>query len=366
MSHEIRTPLTAVLGFVELLKEPALGEEERLKYLEVIERTGRSLATIINDILDISKVEAGKLQIEKSVCSPGSLIGDLDTLLRLRAEEKGIRLLISSAKLPEWLVTDPMRLKQILINVIGNAIKFTNRGEVAVHFEARDGRLVCTVTDTGVGIPSETMDLLFQPFTQIESAPDKRFGGTGLGLVLSRRLAQLLGGDVRLERSEAGVGSTFVVTVAFESARHPAARTLKPPTAVAALGGKRILIVEDSPDNQFLTKQYLLKTGAEADVVNDGLEALEAIEAKDYDLVLMDMQMPVMDGYAATGELRRRGFRTPIVALTAHAMKDDLERCLDAGCDGYLAKPFRRCALIETIVRHCRPGFRAGLKLKPS
>jgi signal transduction histidine kinase len=356
MSHEIRTPLNAILGFADLLKDTSLPRSESKKYLEIIERTGFGLLTIINDILDISKVEAGKLEIEKAPCSPKQMASDLESMLRLRCEEKGIELMFEMIGLPERIITDPSRLKQILLNIVGNAIKFTNHGDVKVTLHTQEHKLICTVQDTGVGIPLDSRHRLFQPFSQMDLSIRKQYGGTGLGLILSRRLARLMGGDVILKQSEPGVGSVFEITIAFEpdnTAAIPIRR--RPITSENSynLAGKRILLVEDSLDNQLLAQQFLIKEKAEVVIANNGLEAIKMMTLSDYDLVLMDMQMPVMDGYTATLELRDKGFITPIIALTANAMKEDLERCLHSGCDDYLCKPFRRGDLLTMIANHC-------------
>ncbi|MGE0528106.1 MAG: response regulator [Bdellovibrionales bacterium] len=360
MSHEIRTPLNAILGFVELLKEHSLSRRDRLRFVEIIERTGHGLATIINDILDISKVEAGKLEITKSVCSLQQILNDVQAVLDLRCEEKGIRLRISRVALPDIIITDPTRYKQILLNVIGNAIKFTDQGEVTVTWEHRGSQLRCRIEDTGVGISAENIEKLFQPFSQGDLSIRKRFGGTGLGLILSRRLAQLLGGDVKLERSSPGCGSVFVVDISITEGsveqRVSPARSSAMDGEGLSLRGRKILLVEDSVDNQLLAQHFLHKEGAKVTMVEHGQAAIEALEHGTYDVILMDMQMPVMDGYTATARLRRMGCRVPIIALTAHAMKDDLDRCLQVGCDGFLCKPYRRKDLIRAIQQNCHAG----------
>jgi hypothetical protein len=353
MSHEIRTPLNAILGFVDLLKDTSLTARERLQYLGIIERTGFNLATIINDILDISKVEAGKLEIEATTGSLTQLINDLRFLLGLRCEEKGIYLRFHHDGLPEHIATDLNRYKQILFNVIGNAIKFTKDGGVTVSFGIRDEILYCTVDDTGIGVLPENRDKLFRTFSQVDPSIRKEFGGTGLGLILSKRLAGMLGGDVRLEESLPGRGSRFVVTIAYKAGAPISRKPIRSSRTTRSLDGKRILLVEDSVDNQILAQQYLLREGAEVDIANHGVEALANMDRTSYDLVLMDMQMPIMDGYTATHQLRERGCRTPIIALTAHAMKEDLDKCLSAGCDSYLSKPIRRQDLISKIHEIC-------------
>lgn len=357
MSHEIRTPLNAILGFVSLLKNQDLSKDEELRYLEIIERAGFSLTTIINDILDISKVEAGKLEIEKANCSLNQLIKDLELLFSLRCQEKGIDLKFNKKSLPDEVVTDPTRLKQILINIIGNAVKFTNRGGVYVMFYMDGDRLICKIEDTGIGVSSENVKKLFQPFSQVDLSIRKKFGGTGLGLVMSKRLAQLLNGDVILVKSQVSQGSTFLVSV---KVGYVAEKTLPPKPHITLskdvypLMGKKILVADDSIDNQLLALQYLKKAGASVMIVNHGQEAIDATSKDEYDLILMDMQMPVMDGYTATTQLRKMGYHAPIVALTAHAMKEDLDKCLSAGCTDYLSKPFRGERLTAMAAQYCR------------
>lgn len=357
MSHEIRTPLTAIIGFVDLLKEPGLSRRDHDKYLEIIDRTSNGLATIINDILDISKVEAGRLEIEMTTCSLPHLLRDIKALLSLRCEEKGIDLKFEYGEIPQYIVTDGTRLKQILINVIGNSIKFTNHGSVTATFEVTNDKLNCIVKDTGIGISSAHIDKLFKTFSQGDLSIRKKFGGTGLGLVLSKRLAQLLGGDVVLRNTLFGKGSTFEVSVAFKAATMiPLKQENSAVTKTApSLQGLHVLVVEDSLDNQLLAQQYLNREGADVNTANHGAEALSVVAQKAYDIVLMDMQMPVMDGYTATRELRKRGVTTPIIAMTAHAMREDLQKCLRAGCNAYISKPFRRESLISIIRRHCPP-----------
>ncbi|MGE0764811.1 MAG: response regulator [Bdellovibrionales bacterium] len=355
MSHEIRTPLNSILGFVDLLKDQALHHEERLMYLNIIERTGYTLSTIINDILDVSKVEAGKLEISKTPCSTHELLSDLKFLLNLRCEEKGIYLDFRIHEIPSRIITDPTRVKQVLLNVIGNAIKFTEKGGVTVSVQQTATHLEWSIEDTGIGLTADGIAKLFQPFSQIDLSIRKKFGGTGLGLILSKRLAQLLGGDVTLLQSAPGQGSTFVVTIQLESAGeiHVAPKVTVSTPTTNPLAGIKILVVEDSVDNQLLAGQYLTKAGAQVDIASHGQEAIEITSHNHYDLVLMDMQMPVMDGYTATAELRKRGYHMPVIALTAHAMKEDLEKCLRVGCNSYLSKPYRRDGLIDLIHHHC-------------
>jgi signal transduction histidine kinase/ActR/RegA family two-component response regulator len=358
MSHEIRTPLNAILGFSEMLGDSALPAVERDRYLQIVKRTGKNLATIINDILDLTKVEAEQLRIEATDFSLKQTLADLHLLLKLRAEEAGIALEFhQKGEVAEYIRSDPMRLRQILTNIVGNAIKFTDRGSVTVVYEAAGPQLLFTVQDTGGGIAESQVEQLFKPFSQGDSSVRKKFGGTGLGLVLSKRLAHLLGGDVGLWESVPGVGSTFFVSVAYRPVeREEVVKGTPDPVPVEgdhvkALKGRRVLVVEDTIDSQLLLQLYLGKQDVEVEVANHGLEGVEKACATGFDAILMDMQMPVMDGYSATAELRRRGCHVPIIALTGYAMSGDREKALRAGCSDYLSKPVEFEKLLETLSR---------------
>lgn len=356
MSHEIRTPLNAILGFTELLRDPELNESDKKHYLDVIKRTGNNLATIINDILDLSKVEAEQMEVETEVFSLSQMMQDLQLLAGMRAQEKGIEFKIQRlGEVSEWIQTDQGRLRQILLNLAGNAIKFTERGSVVLTYEVRGHYLFFTVQDTGKGIPKEQLSSLFKPFSQGDSSVSKKFGGTGLGLILSKRLAQLLGGDIGLLESSLDKGSTFYVKVLYQpvfdsgkqlsEAQHEEVVI----TNYDHLAGKKVLIVEDTKDNQVLLNLYLSKLGMKVSFADNGEEGIKKASEEDFDIVLMDMQMPVKDGYEATRELRARGFRAPIVALTGYAMKGDREKCLRAGCNDYIAKPVSKSQLINAV-----------------
>jgi PAS domain S-box-containing protein len=359
MSHEIRTPLGAILGFTDMLTDPDLKKEDYLNYLKIILRNGRSLAVLVDDILDLSKVEAGHLDVEKIAVDIPDLIENIGTLFMLKAEAKGLKLTITSdQKLPTHLITDPARLRQILLNIVGNAIKFTSAGEVSIHVSLSNNGvsgtkskqwLTVVVKDTGPGMSKQEVERLFRPFTQADSSTTRKFGGTGLGLALSRKLAKALGGDVVLSRSAPGQGAEFTITVLAEPVAVkpqpvPVAETApatKPHPAATAktLEGLQILVADDSPDNRLLISRILHKGGANIDLADDGNQAVEKVRRNDYDVVVMDMQMPNLDGYGATRQLRDEGFTGPIVALTANAMRNDRERCLEAGCSDYLPKP---------------------------
>ncbi|HQU43017.1 MAG TPA: response regulator [Pirellulales bacterium] len=345
MSHEPRTPMTAILGFTDLLLdgEPNVSREEAL---EVIKRNGKHLLKIIDDLLDISTIEAGHLTIERVPCSPAQLLVETHALMQVGGQAKGLSLTIECRdSLPQLVYADATRLRQILLNLIGNAIKFTESGEVRIvaEYDASGQILHVEVSDTGIGMTEQEIAGLFRPFTQADGTTTRRFGGAGLGLSISKRLAVLLGGDVHV-RSSPGAGSTFRLSVPVQPIRAERSTPLPRPESCHLLAERRILLVEDSPDSQRLIAFVLAKCGAEVVTVENGQLAIDAVLAAkergvSYDLILMDMQMPVLDGYEATRRLRNRGQTEPIIALTAHAMKGDREKCFDAGCNDYLTKP---------------------------
>ncbi len=359
MSHEIRTPLGAVLGYAELLANKGIQGIEREKFISAIKRNGELLSNIINDILDLSKVEVELREVLLS-----DVLTDMASLLSLRALNKGIRLQVNyHGDIPKIIRTDVLRLRQILINIIGNAIKFTDQGSVEVTIKctkesAGQNKLTFDVKDTGPGISEENIKNLFQPFFQVDPSARREFGGTGLGLVLSRNLAKLLGGDVALVESSLRQGSLFSVSVnpgpveELNSHPLPAARQTEPEVVEnARLDNIEILLAEDCIDNQFLICTFLTKVGAKVDVVDNGQKALEMVKSKDYDLILMDIQMPVMDGYEAASQIRQLGYRTPMIALTAHALKGEREYCLKMGFDEHNTKPINRKTLISSVIR---------------
>ncbi|MGE3166905.1 MAG: ATP-binding protein [Planctomycetota bacterium] len=373
MSHEIRTPMTAILGFVEILMNETLSAAERREYMDTVRKNGDHLLSVINDILDLSRIEANRLSCEPRECPLGRFLREIDSLFSIRAREAGLSFEIEiETPVPRVITTDPVRLRQILINLVGNALKFTKRGTIRVATALRadaNGRpqLEISVTDSGVGMTPDQLGRLFRPFVQADETVTRRFGGTGLGLAISKRLAEMLGGDVTAT-SNIGVGSTFTVTIdpgpvgAQETVRTleelltaPPGRepaTAKDPTS-PTLAGLRVLLAEDGPDNQRLISFLLHRAGAIVTVAGNGAEAVAAWLATDssapFDLVLMDMQMPVLDGYAATRRLRELECGLPIIALTAHSMEGDRERCLDAGCSGYSTKPIQRAELFALI-----------------
>ncbi|MCA9310387.1 MAG: PAS domain S-box protein [Phycisphaerales bacterium] len=367
MSHEIRTPMTAVLGFAEQLQRDVT-EEERAAAVETILRNGRHLLEIINDILDLSKIESGQLAIERLACSPVEIAFEIESLMRVRSQAKGIEFMIEfDTPMPQAIKTDPTRLKQILINLVGNGIKFTDSGSVELHVGYEDGesgRLWFDVVDTGIGLTAEQVKRLFQPFVQADESTTRQYGGTGLGLAISQRLAGLLDGEIKVE-SQQGGGCNFRVEIGAprvkdtplidSPTRHRVRPTSGSQSEMASLEGLRILVAEDGPDNRRLLDHLLRSAGATVKIVEDGRAAMEvamqALEGDPFDVIVMDMQMPVLDGYEATRSLRRLGYARPVIALTAHAMSDDRQKCMDVGCDEYLTKPIDRLELTQTIAR---------------
>ncbi|MFT3789116.1 MAG: PAS domain S-box protein [Tepidisphaeraceae bacterium] len=367
MSHELRTPLTAILGFADLLTDGAPTPEQLTEFLQTIRRNGEHLLGIINDVLDLSKIEAQRLTLESLDASPRQMLNDVAELFRGRAGEKkiDIRAVIDPA-VPATIRTDPLRLRQVLMNLASNAVKFTDHGTVTLCADIgrkSSGKPVLrlSVSDTGIGIAASKLDRLFQPFEQADSSTTRRFGGTGLGLSICERLIRLMGGELTVV-SKPRRGSTFTCTLPLPATLPNEAATL-PSKPVdhepqvprmpinGRLTGRRGLVAEDGPDNQRLIAFLMRRAGAEVEVVADGQAALDRASASHFDFVLMDMQMPIMDGYTAVTQLRTRGNRTPIIALTAHAMDGDREHCLRTGCDGYCSKPLDPQKLVYTIER---------------
>ncbi len=357
MSHEIRTPLGAILGFVNLLKEETQ-PEVRSKYFEIIARNGKLLGLLVDDIMDLSKVESGHLELEQIDFRLDELIQEISELFQENFRQKGVSFAVQfEPGTPLIVQSDPMRIRQILINLISNAHKFTAKGSVELGVGVAPGdkpksQIIFKVKDSGIGMTEEQASRVFEPFTQADSSTTRQYGGSGLGLTLSRRLARALGGDITIARSQPGEGSQFVATIQVlipsqELRANPGNQTSF--TAELPLRHLTALLVEDAPDNQYLISQYLRKMNIEVDIANNGFEGLNKARSKNYDFVLMDMQMPVMDGYSAAKELRAGGFKKPILALTAAAMVEEKKMALGAGCNAYLTKPLNPGILIATI-----------------
>ena len=376
MSHEIRTPLNAILGYTAVLGNDELRGNERREHLETIRRNGEHLLGVINDVLDISKIEAGQMTVEPVEVLTVDLFSQVISLMQVRADAKGLALELEfETEIPRTIRTAPVRVRQVLLNLIGNAIKFTEVGGVRVivglETDEDGSTLRIEVADTGIGMTPEQTARVFQPFAQADSSTTRKFGGTGLGLHISRRLSEMLGGEISLN-SHPGAGTSFVVRVptgtehsaALTSAadaweemvalRHSEEQQARA-ASTDALTGRRILVAEDGPDNQRLVRHFLEKAGATVEIVENGRLAVERIEAglasgtDPIDLILMDVQMPEMDGHEATRRIRARGFGGPIVALTAHAMSEERDALLASGCDAFLTTPIVRPLLIETV-----------------
>jgi PAS domain S-box-containing protein len=370
MSHEIRTPMAAILGYTDLLMDPKIECSNRNNYLMVVRRNSENLLHLINDILDLSKIEAGKLTINKQRCSVVSVLADVANTMRPRAELRENNLTVEYiSELPEMIHTDTNRLRQAIINLVGNAVKFTENGQIRIkvtflnQWRTDQPAIKIEVADTGIGIREEVLPQLFQPFNQGDIAATHKFGGTGLGLAISQHIVELLGGEITV-KSVYHIGSTFTLIVptgnldGINILQHPIEiiENLSASNYTSDtnnLSGKNILVAEDSIDNQELVKIMLSKAGAKVVFAENGKVAVDKAEAGSFDLILMDMNMPEMDGYEATQLLRSRGYNRPILALTANAMSDDINRCLSVGCNEYLSKPIDRTKMMQTIAAYC-------------
>jgi signal transduction histidine kinase/ActR/RegA family two-component response regulator len=359
MSHEIRTPLNGVLGMADLLRGTPLSPEQR-RYCEAIASSGRSLRDLLGNILDLSKIEAGKVELEREDFDLAKLLEDLGAAYRELSSARG-NTLQAALELPQQAryCGDALRLRQVLSNLLGNAVKFTESGRIELRAQALEARvgdarqwLRLAVRDTGIGMDAETLAKLFQPFTQADSSTTREYGGSGLGLAIVKHLVELMGGTIQVE-SARGVGTQFSVELPFEPAQAQAQARAQATAAGAVL---RVLVVEDNEINQEVARAMLEAAGHRVEVAADGAEALHKYAPGRFDCVLMDCQMPGMDGYEATRRIRAReaengGVRVPIVALTANAMSGDRERCLAAGMDDFLAKPFDTAALLDAVAR---------------
>ena len=368
MSHEIRTPLTSVIGYAEWLKDDSTSVDEKREAVDSIVRTGKHVQAVINDILDLSKIESNKLTVELITVSLGGMISELVRLMTMHATEKGLLFnLVYDFPLPRLIKTDPTRLKQILINLCSNAIKFTERGSVCLRISCRpeDGMIDFSVEDSGIGIDAGKIDKLFDSFTQADVSTTRRFGGTGLGLNISRHLAQMLGGDIKVT-SQPGEGSRFVASVASDASifqdlvyeiddMQASGSQIVEDAVIQEYGLQgRVLLAEDNIDNQRLVGHYLKRLGLDICIVDNGQLAVAKALEEEFDLVLMDMQMPKMDGPEAALILRQTGRSVPIVALTANIGQEDRNRCIEAGCNDFLCKPIDKQHFFTVVSRYLK------------
>lgn len=365
MSHEIRTPLAGILGYAEMIAFYCNSSEERKSYMDKIRRCADTLTELINDILDLSKVEAGALRVEAMNFNVAAEIETVVGMLQPVATDKKLVLDVKYQRpLPSQVTSDPTRFRQILTNLVGNALKFTDHGSVVVEVfvDPQSPSFICfSVTDTGCGLTEPQQARLFQPFVQADSSTTRKYGGTGLGLALSRRLAEAMGGELHLMKSVLNQGSTFQLRIPVQIEGGKNNHFLKTDlqdsqVEMPRLDGLRILVVEDNTDNQDLLRRFLREQGAAVDIACNGEEAVKSVSGKTYEVILMDIQMPVLDGYEATKRIRHSGVNTPIIALTAHAMSDEKERCLASGCNAFLSKPFNVPKIVQTVYKFAKTG----------
>ena len=357
VSHEIRTPMNGILGVADMLLASSLSEQNR-KRVEILRSSGRGLLQIIDDILDYTKIDVDELTVEIQRFSIGDTLNEVIGLQKRSAELKGLSLALTiDEKLPEYAVGDPNRLRQVLTNLVANSIKFTHEGSVTVKALRDSSKIRFEVRDTGIGIDPKDQERLFEPFTQVDGSRSRRYGGAGLGLAICRQIVTRLQGEIGLE-SRPGKGSCFWFTLPLKEARPPS-RPRREPAELQWQDTPSILLAEDNPINQMVAQHQLEDLGAEVDVAENGSEVLDAMAQKQYDLILMDCQMPEMDGYETTRQIRHQeassGNRIPIVALTAHAFGHDRERCMAAGMDDYLSKPYDRRDLANVLKRWLHP-----------
>ncbi len=363
MSHEIRTPMNAIIGFSQVLAEENLTTQQK-EFVEIIQDSGENLLKLIDDILDLSKIEAGKVYIEIADCSLDKMLTRIESMIRLNTEEKGLEFQVAkSTSLPEVIRTDSVRLRQCLINLASNAVKFTQEGHVYINAsleQGNDGDFIrFDVEDTGIGIPAKRQQAIFESFTQVDGSTTRKFGGTGLGLAITKRLTRLLGGNLSLTSKE-GEGSVFTLKIpAGVEARQEVAPDQQDPEEETTVETDKkskfsghVLVAEDIPTNRKLLAMLLENMGFAVAIAEDGQQAVDKALAESFDMILMDMQMPNLNGYEATKILRKKGIKAPIIAVTAHAMRGDDRKCIQSGCDDYLSKPIDRNKLLDMICEY--------------
>jgi CheY-like chemotaxis protein/HPt (histidine-containing phosphotransfer) domain-containing protein len=371
MSHEIRTPMNAIIGFTNLLTESELTDEQK-EYLCLVRDSSHNLLRLIDDILDLSKIEAKKVDVNIVECSLGQLLNSVDSLMLSKAKKEGLDFeIIEDGGLPTQIRTDITRLRQCLINLVGNAIKFTRKGHIYLKVSLQEIEnapfIRFDVEDTGIGIPKDKQEEIFETFVQADSSTSREFGGTGLGLAISKRLAEFLGGQLSMT-SEVGKGSVFSLTIpaGVDVTKQPFLDRHNMVSHIEAGEDEvkqakfsgHILVAEDARTNQVLIKSLLKRLGLQVTIAEDGNEAVQQALTEQYDLIFMDIEMPNMNGYEATKAIRKKGLKTPIIALTAYAMKGDDEKCFAAGCDDYISKPIEHKKLLQTLSKYLSEGNR--------